>query len=66
MATWQMRPELIRAKLPTMMLLCAYERFLELPVAPVLAVLWLVGAAFLVSCALMVYLTGSVLLAELL
>ncbi len=42
-----------------------YERFLELPVVAVLAALWLVGAAFLVSCALMVYMTGSVLLAEL-
>ena len=40
----------------------AYERFLELPVALVLAVMWLAGVALLGSCALAVYLLGSLLL----
>ncbi len=40
----------------------AYERFLELPVAGVLAVMWLAGAALLGSCALTLYLLGSSLL----
>ena len=62
MATWQMRPGPLQAMLATKMLLHAYERFLELPVVAVLAALWLFGAAFLGSCALIVYMTGSVLL----
>ena len=40
----------------------SYERFLELPVAGVLAVMWLAGAALLGSCALTLYLLGSSLL----
>ena len=39
----------------------AYERFLELPVALMLAVMWLVGAALLGSGVLVVYLAGRVL-----
>jgi hypothetical protein len=39
-----------------------YERFLELPVAVVLALLWLVGAMLEISCALVLYLTGTALL----
>ena len=39
----------------------AYERFYELPVPVVLAVLWLVGAVLLGSCALALYLYASVL-----
>jgi len=38
-----------------------YERFLELPVVVVLAVLWLAGAALLGTCALAAYLYGSLL-----
>jgi hypothetical protein len=38
-----------------------YERFLELPQAFVLAVLWMVGAALLGSIALALYWTGWVL-----
>ena len=38
-----------------------YERFLELPVPVVLAVLWMVGAALLGSIALALYSTGWVL-----
>lgn len=41
----------------------AYERFLELPVPIVLAVLWAVGAAVLGSCAAALYLFLSLLLA---
>jgi len=33
----------------------AYEKFLTLPVAPILIVLWLVGAALLASCGLISY-----------
>jgi hypothetical protein len=33
----------------------AYERFLQMPVAAVLAVLWLVGMALLSGCVLMLY-----------
>jgi hypothetical protein len=40
----------------------AYERFLEMPVGVVLALLWLAGAALLGSCALVLYAVGSVLL----
>jgi hypothetical protein len=40
----------------------AYERFLKMPVGVVLALVWLAGAAFLGSCALVVYAVGSVLL----
>ena len=40
----------------------SYERFLELPVAGVLAVMWVAGAALLGSCALTLYLLGSSLL----
>jgi hypothetical protein len=38
-----------------------YERFLELPVVVVLAVMWMVGAALLGSSALALYWTGRVL-----
>ena len=38
-----------------------YERFLELPVAVVLAVLWLGGMVLLGSCMLGIYLYGSAL-----
>jgi hypothetical protein len=38
-----------------------YERFLELPVAVVVGVLWLVGAALLGVCALALYLYVSLL-----
>jgi hypothetical protein len=40
----------------------SYERFLELPVAGVLAVMWVAGVALLGSCALTLYLLGSLLL----
>jgi hypothetical protein len=39
----------------------AYERFLELPVVVVLAVMWLAGAALLGSVALVLYSAGWVL-----
>ena len=39
----------------------AYERFLELPVVVVLAVLWLTGATLLGSVVLVLYWTGRVL-----
>lgn len=39
-----------------------YERFLEMPVGVVLTLVWLAGAAFLGSCALVLYAVGSVLL----
>ena len=39
----------------------AYERFLELPVVVVLAVLWLAGTALLGSVALVLYSAGWVL-----
>ena len=39
----------------------AYERFLELPVVVVLAVLWLAGTALLGSVALVLYSPGWVL-----
>jgi len=35
-----------------------YERFLELPVWVVLALLWLSGVALLGSCALILYMLG--------
>ena len=38
-----------------------YESFLQMPVVVVLTVLWVVGAALLGSCALAVYLAGSML-----
>ena len=38
-----------------------YKWFLQLPVVIVLAVLWVAGAALLVSCALVLYMAGSVL-----
>ena len=38
-----------------------FEWFLELPVAVVLAVLWLVGAVLEGTCALALYLAGLVL-----
>ena len=38
-----------------------YERFLELPVPVVLAVLWVVGAALEVACVVTLYDLGSVL-----
>jgi hypothetical protein len=40
----------------------AYERFLELPVAIVLAATWVAGVALLGTCALILYLFGSLLL----
>ncbi len=40
----------------------AYERFVGLPVWAILAVLWVAGAALLGSCALALYMVGSVLL----
>ncbi len=40
----------------------AYERFLEMPVGVVLALLWLAGVALLGSCGLVPYAVGSVLL----
>jgi hypothetical protein len=40
----------------------AYEGFLELPVWVVLATMWVAGATLLGSCALVVYMVGSVLL----
>jgi hypothetical protein len=39
----------------------SHERFLELPVAVVLGAMWLVGVALLGSCALTLYLLGSLL-----
>ena len=39
----------------------AYERFLELPVVVVLAVMWLAGAALLGPVALVLYSAGWVL-----
>ena len=39
----------------------AYEGFLELPPAVVLLVLWVAGAVLLGSCALVLYMAGSVL-----
>jgi hypothetical protein len=39
----------------------AYERFLEMPVLVVLAVLWVAGAALLGSLALALYMAGSLL-----
>ena len=40
----------------------AYKRFLELPVALVLGVMWLAGVALIGSCALVVYLVVSALI----
>ena len=40
----------------------AYERFLEMPVVVVLAVMWVAGAALLTSCALALYLAVSMLI----
>ena len=40
----------------------SYERFLELPVVGVLAAMWVAGVALLGSCALILYLFGSLLL----
>ena len=40
----------------------AYEGFLGLPVWVVLAAMWVAGAMLLGSCALVVYVVGSVLL----
>ena len=40
----------------------AYERFLEMPVSVVLALMWVAGAAILCSCVLVLYVVGSVLL----
>ena len=39
----------------------AYEGFLEMPVLVVLAVMWVAGAALLSSCALVLYVAGSLL-----
>jgi hypothetical protein len=40
----------------------AYERFLEMPVAFVLGVMWLAGAVLMGSCALALYLVVSALI----
>jgi hypothetical protein len=40
----------------------AYEGFLEMPVLVILALMWVAGAALLGSCALALYVVGSVLL----
>jgi hypothetical protein len=37
----------------------AYERFLEMPVSVVLAVLWVLGMALLGSCVLTLYVLGT-------
>jgi hypothetical protein len=39
----------------------AYERFLGMPVLVVLAVMWVAGAVLLGSCALALYMVGSLL-----
>jgi ABC-type multidrug transport system permease subunit len=41
-----------------------YERFLQMPVAVVLTVLWLGGMALWGSCALMLYTLGTLMLAS--
>lgn len=38
-----------------------YERFLRMPVAVVLAAMWLVGAAFLGSCVLALCVLGTLM-----
>ena len=38
-----------------------YESFLQMPVVVVLTVLWVVGATLLGSCAVVLYLAGSML-----
>ena len=43
----------------------AYEWFLELPPAVVLVVLWVAGAVLLGSCALVLYMAGSVVVRSL-
>ena len=43
----------------------AYKWFLQLPVVIVLTVLWVAGAALLGSCALVLYMAGSVLVRSL-
>jgi hypothetical protein len=43
----------------------AYEWFLQLPVVIVLTVLWVAGAALLGSCALVLYMAGSVVVRSL-
>ena len=43
----------------------AYEGFLELPQVVVVLVLWVAGVAFLGSCALVLYMAGSVVLRSL-
>jgi hypothetical protein len=40
----------------------AFERFLEMPVAFVLVVMWLAGASLMGSCALVLYLAVSALI----
>jgi hypothetical protein len=50
------------ARLPLTIIGRAYERFLELPVVFVLAVLWMMGVALLGSIALVLYLSVRVLL----
>ena len=44
----------------------AYERLYELPVAVIVALLWLAGVVLLSSCALVLYLYGSALVRMLL
>ena len=43
----------------------AYEWFLELPVVIVLTVMWVAGVALLGSCALALYMAGSVVVRSL-
>jgi hypothetical protein len=43
----------------------AYEGFLELPPAVVLLVLWVAGVALIGSCALVLYMAGSVVVRSL-
>jgi type VI protein secretion system component VasF len=50
------------APAPKLMPRTTYEGFLELPVWFVVAVMWVAVAALLGSCALVVYMVGSVLL----
>jgi hypothetical protein len=47
---------------PKQMVARAYEGFLGLPVLVSLAAMWVAGAALLGSCALALYVVGSVLL----
>ncbi len=52
----------VHARQEALSVVRSYERFLELPVAIVLAMMWVAGAALMGSCALTLYLLGSSLL----